>query len=183
MPQISSQPYPYYDIQDRLAEVPISIDYEHHMVHREKTFSVSYTSTSVASNGYLDIRVTGVTNDAHLKINYTTEGKARLKTYVGTTYTVDGTSYTPFNRCICSTNVATTLIRINPTINVLGTIRADEFVGSAAASNRAGGVGGGSIESIVNPGYDLLIRLQNVAATAADLCLVLNFYELPPSTT
>lgn len=171
----------YLPNEDRLTKGLNTIDWEHHMVHKRKTFTVSYTSLAVADNGYLDMHLTGVVNDAHVKITYTTEGKARLKTYAGTTYTNVGTPYIPFNRCICAGDVATSLVHINPTINVLGSLRGDDFVGTGgAAVTRAGGTGGGNIESIVNPGYDLLIRLQNVSGSASDLNIVINFYELPP---
>lgn len=181
MTQIGNQPYPYTDTKDRLTNAIIGIDFEHHMVHKGDTYTVSYLSKGVANNGYLDIHVTGVTNDAHIKISYSSEGKSYFNSYAGTTYSNQGTSITPFNRCICQTNTATTLVRHTPVINVLGTLRTSEFIGSSgAAVVRAGGTGGGNIESIVNPGYDLLVRLQNVSGSASDLQITLNFYELEP---
>jgi len=171
----------YLPNEDRLTKALNHIDWEHHMVHRKKTFTVSYISLAVANNGYLDIHLTGFKNDAHTKITFSSEGKAYFKTYSGTTYTSAGTAYTPFNRCICSTTAATTIVGINPTINVLGSLRGNDFVGiTGAAVIRAGGTGGESIETIINPGYDLLLRLQNVSGTTADLNMVINFYELSP---
>lgn len=155
------------------------MEWEHHMVHTGDTYTVSYRSPAVINNGFLDIRVTGVKKDAHVKITYSCEGKGLFTSYSGTTYTVAGTGITPFNRNLCSTKTATTLIRHTPTIDVLGTKRVDEFVGSAgAAVTRAGGVGGSNIETIVNPGYDLLLRLQNISGSASDLSMTISFYEL-----
>jgi len=166
---------------DSLTKSLVNLDWEHSMVHSEKTYTISYRAPAVAINGYLDIHLTGVTNDAHLKVNYSSEGKAIFNSYVGTTYTNEGTTLTPWNRCICATNVATTLVRLNPTINVLGSKRTDEFVGSAgAAVTRAGGVGGSNIETIINPGCDILLRLQNISGSTSDLQMTLNFYELLP---
>lgn len=164
---------------DRLTDGLNILEWEHHMVHIGETYTISYLSAAVATNGYLDIHITGVTNDCHAKITYTSEGKAYFKSYSGTTYTDVGTALTPWNRCLCSSNVAATLVRHTPTVNVLGPLRANEFVGSAgAAVARAGGVGGGNIESIINPGYDLLLRLQNMSASASDLQMTINFYEI-----
>ena len=164
---------------DRLTNALNVIEWEHHMVHKEQTYTASAYSAAVANNGYLDVRITGVKKDCHVKVTYSSEGKALFKTYSDTTYSGAGTTVTPFNRCICSTNTAVTLIRKAPTVNVLGTLRLEEFVGSAgAAVARAGGIGGGNIESIVNPGYDILLRLQNVSGSASDLQMTLNFYEL-----
>lgn len=171
----------YLPNEDRLTEALNIIEWEHHMVHKGQAYTASIYSSQVANNGYLDVRITGVKKDCHVKVSYTSEGKAFFKTYSGTTYSNDGTTVTPFNRCLCSTNVAKTLIRKAPTVNVLGTLRLEEFVGSGgAAVARAGGTGGGQLETIINPGYDLLLRLQNVSGNASDLQITLNFYELEP---
>jgi len=168
----------YLPNEDRLTKALNIIEWEHHEVHAGNTYTVSFRSAAVANNGYLDLHIVGTTKDAHVKITYSCEGKVLFKTYSATTYTVVGTAITPWNRNMCSTNTAVTTFYHTPTINVLGSQRVDEFVGTGgAAAVRAGGVGGSSIETVVNPTKDLLLRLQNVSGSASDLQFTINFYE------
>jgi len=156
-----------------------SIEVEHYQVHEGKCYTVSYRSASVANDGYLRIRIKPVGVNAHVKVTYSSEGKALFKSYAGTTYSNNGTAITPWNRNIGSSNVSATLCYHTPTINVLGSQRADEFVGSAgAAVARAGGVGSGSIETVIQAGNDLLLELQNKSGSTSDLQMTINYYEI-----
>ena len=105
--------------------------------------TLSYTQEGVLNNGYLRVRfVAPADKDIHLRLAWTSEGKSRLKSYVGTTYTTPGASIVPFNRQTgLPSNLEGTFF-INPTINALGTLRGNDFVGAGGATAaRVGGTG------------------------------------------
>ena len=136
------------------------IDVLHEAVHEKKMHTISLTTLSVA------------------RLAWGSEGKSRLKTYIGTTYSANGTVYTPFNRQTKEANNLECVVYVNPTINVLGTARGNDFVGSGGATaQRIGGTGSSDIETIVNAGTELLIEVQNVRGSASDLNLICNIYE------
>ena len=66
----------------------------------------------------------------------------------------------------------------NPVINVLGTLRGNDFVGSSGATpTRIGGSGLGDTETIINAVTELLIEVQNVRGSASDINFIFNLYE------
>lgn len=156
-----------------------TIDVIHQAVHLGKMHTVSYTSLAVADQGYLRLRIkASATKDIHTRIAWSSEGKSRLKSYVGTTYSNNGTPYTPFNRQSKLANSMTGLVYINPTINVLGTQRGNDFIGAAgAAVVRVGGTGASDIETIISAGTEVLFEIQNVSGSASDLNFIANIYE------
>ena len=163
---------------DLLTKAINSIDWEHHEVHQGNTFTVSFRSAAVANDGYLRIHLKPAIKDCHLKLTYACEGKALFKSYSGSTYSNIGTELTPWNRSIGSANVADTKVYHTPTVTP-GILRVDEFVGTGGATaQRAGGVGGTSIETIIEAGQDLLLELQNKSGSASDLQLTISFYEI-----
>lgn len=155
------------------------IDVIHQTVHQGKMHTLSHTKLNVADNGFLRVRfVAPVDKDIHIRIAWASEGKSRLKTYVGTTYTANGTPIVPFNRkTALASNLQGTYF-IDPTINVLGTLRGNDFLGTAgAAATRVGGTGAADIETIISAGTELLVEIQNVRGSASDLNLIANLYE------
>ena len=151
----------------------------HQTVHKGYMHTLSYTSLAVVNDGYLRVRfVAPADKDIHLRLAWTSEGKSRLNSYVGTTYTGDGTPIIPFNRQTGKVSNLEGTYFINPTINVLGTRRGNDFIGaSGAAASRVGGTGASDIETIVSAGTELLVEIQNVRGSASDLNLVANLYE------
>lgn len=153
------------------------IDTLHQTVHQKKMHTISYTKEAVAAGGSLFVRIIpGVNKDVHALINFSGEGKTRLRSYTQATYTANGTLYTPFNRQTAEPNSLECTVYIDPTINVIGPYRGNDFVGSGAAGARAGGTGSG-IESIINSGTELLIEVINASAVASDLGCIVNLYE------
>lgn len=156
-----------------------SIDVLHDVVHQGKMHTCSITTLNVADNSFLRARiVASADKDVHARLSWTSEGKSRLKTYIGTTYSNNGTIYTPFNRQTKLAESLDCVVYVNPTINVAGTIRGDDFVGSGGSTpNRLGGTGAGDIETVINAGTELLIEVQNVRGSASDLNFIFNLYE------
>ena len=155
------------------------IDIIHQTVHQGYMHTLSHTKLNVADNGYLRVRfVAPVDKDIHIRIAWASEGKSRLKTYIGTTYTANGTPKIPFNRNAALTSNLEGTYFIDPTINVLGTLRGDDFIGaSGAASTRVGGTGSSDVETIISAGTELLVEIQNVRGGTSDLNIIANLYE------
>jgi len=152
---------------------------EYNEVQSGGMFTLSKTFLAVATNAFVDVRLTAGTKPLHFVLNYTSEEKARLQTYLGTTYTGAGTVVTPFNRKTDSTQTLTAVCRIAPTVGTLGQIRGDDMIGSSTTGgNKSGGTGGYGLETIIAPNHDILIRLTNVSAQAKDLNAVINMYEI-----
>lgn len=163
---------------DNLGPRPLyeQIDAVHQAIHLRGMYTISRTALAVANNGYHDIHVIPPAGyEAHLRFLIVTEGKAYLKTYLGTTYTVPGTAIIPFNRA--TNGDATTLLAYHtPTINVLGTLRGDDMIPGGTGGNASGGNISGEFESVISPLSDVLFRVQNVKGTAGDLNIILNYY-------
>ena len=150
----------------------------HQAVHEKKMHTISYTKESVASDGSLFVRIiAGANKDIHTRISFSGEGKTRLKSYKGTTYTGNGTLYVPFNRQTKEPNNLEATVYIDPVIDTLGEQRGNDFVGSGAAGARAGGTGNGEIETIINAGTELLIEIVNASNATSDLGCIVNLYE------
>ena len=157
-----------------------SIEVVHQAVHERKMHTVSYADELVVNGGSLFVVIKATTKDIHARLAYNGEGKTRLRTYVGFTYT-GGTPYIPFNRQTGAVGNIVGEILINPTITDFGTMRGNDFLGTGGArAQRVGGTGSSDIESIVNAGDELLVEILNLRGSASDLGFIGNMYEREP---
>jgi len=153
-----------------------SIDPVHQAIHERGMYVISKTFLAVANSGYARIHIVPPAGyEAHVRLSVNTEGKCYLKTYTGTTYTNAGTAMTPFNRAT-SGGASTLLAYHTPTINVLGTPRGDDMVGGGFGGNSFGANANQEFESVIAPGTDFMLELQNEAGSAKDINLVFNYY-------
>lgn len=155
------------------------IDLVQNKVHEGNVFIVSKIFTSVANDGYADLRIkTGANKDAHAEIFISTEGKAYAYSYSGTTYTVDGTQLTAINRNSNFTGGNETIAYHTPTINVLGTQRFEQMMGGGVGvGNQLAGSLSERLETVHKVNSDILIRVQNKAGTAKDISMYVVWYE------
>lgn len=152
------------------------VDTVHQAIHERGMYAISKLFTAVANDGFADIHIIPpVGYEAHMRISVSTEAKAYIKTYVGTTYTAAGTAYTPFNRAT-DTDATPLTAFFTTTPLVLGTLRGDELVGSGFAGTAVGGNSSSNFESIIAPSTDFLIRVQNKGGAAKDISIDINFY-------
>jgi hypothetical protein len=160
------------------------IDAEHHHIHLGQEFQADYLFASVAANGYARMRIKNDDGKGfHMLFFADTEAKAYYRTYLGTTYTIDGTPYTPWNRSTYSSIVSVAKVYIGPTINVLGATRAVGMTGSGQGSGQIGGTGSGRVETLLCTGCDFLIEVQNKSTTAKDIVISARWYEVPEVPT
>lgn len=153
-----------------------SIDPVHQAIHERGMYTISRTWLAVGNNAYADLRLLPPAGyEAHTRFIFISEGKARLTSYISTTYTANGTAIIPFNR-VTDGDSSPLLAYHTPTINVLGTARGDDFIAGGTGGNSSGGSANPEFETVVAPLTDFLIRVQNVAGTAKDINIIVNYY-------
>lgn len=155
-----------------------TIEAVHEAVHEGKVHTISYTKLAVANNGTLIIRIKANSKDVHARFAWLTEGKSTIKTYVGTTFSANGTVYTPFNRRTSLSNSLVSNTYIDPTVNVLGTQRGDDFIGAGGATpERVGGTGSTDVETIIDKNTEWMMVITNLRGSASDINFIANIYE------
>jgi hypothetical protein len=156
----------------------ITSDAVHRDIHNGEVFTVSKTFVGVANSAYARIRIkASATKSTHFVASVVVEGKCYLKTYVNSTYTDNGTAFTPFNRNTSSSKTYGGNVYHTPTVNVLGSLRADDLTNGGIGPQSAGASVLGALETVLKPGDDILIELQNVSGQAKDLNIIVNLYE------
>jgi hypothetical protein len=157
----------------------LMVDVEHFNIHASNLFTVSKTNRVVPTNNYVYHRIKPTTKSCHVKINWGTEFKSYFRTYEGAVFSTVTDPYIPFNRVIGSSVACKTewYTLQTDTAIALGTLRGDDAVGANGnPQQRAGGSGGGSLESVILPGQEMLIEVQNVGVEGY-IDITCNFYE------
>lgn len=159
-----------------------TIDRVHQAVHEGKSFTANYEELLVANDGIARLRISTGSRPAHLVITSESEGKFRFRTYIGSTYSLQGTAadgikLSVFNRFVGGVNPTAT-VRYNPTVTAIGTVRGIRTIFGGTGPQSTGGGGSDRIESIIPANSDFLIVLTNVSGQQKDLSLVLDWYEV-----
>lgn len=160
----------------------ITIDIANQKVLEDAACTFNYLETNVANNGFVRLRCIAPANRrAHIVFQLGSEGKAYFKTYLGTTYTADGTltdgiKLTHFSRCGALIDGLT--LRYNPTIDVLGSKRGNQIIFGGSGPISTGISRGTGIESIIQPGCEILVELQNVSGNVKDMEILGDYYKV-----
>jgi hypothetical protein len=154
----------------------------HRRIHEGVLFEASYLSESVADDASILVRITTAAGQStHLRITPGAGGDAIVKFSEGATFSSAGTPITPTNRNRVSPNVAQTVIRHTPTVNVAGTELlppSGQFLpGGAGFLSTPGAAIADFEEWILAPGTEYLITLTNKAGSSQPLGVSLFFYE------
>ena len=152
------------------------IEVLHVLVHQRKMHTVSVRKLT-AQDGTLRIAIKANAKDVHIRINYSSEDFALFNSYVATSI-VGGTVYTPFNRVTGTPSNLSCVVTQDPTTINGASARGQDFIGaSGAVSVRAGGTGGGDIESIIKAGDLFVLELQRTETGTKYTGMILNLYE------
>lgn len=111
----------------------------------------------------------------HLTIDAVLAGDAEMYIYEGPT-TTGGTPFTPVNRNRNYTTSSNVAMVINPTVNTTGTLIDAQFL-AGGVGKKAGGGGGSSLEYVLKPLTNYLVRMTNVNGTDHAGHLQLEWYE------
>jgi len=111
----------------------------------------------------------------HLTIDAVLAGNAELYVYEGAT-TTGGTLFTPVNRNRNYTTSSNVAMAINPTVTGTGTLIDAQFL-AGGVGKKAGGGGAQSLEYVLKPLTNYLVRMTNVNGTDHAGHLQLEWYE------
>jgi hypothetical protein len=111
----------------------------------------------------------------HLSIDALLMGDAELYFYEGATST-GGTAFTPINRNRNFTTESQVAMVINPTVNTTGTLLDAQFM-PGGVGKKSGGGDAQSLEFVLKPLTNYLIRMTNVNGTDHAGHIVLEWYE------
>ena len=111
----------------------------------------------------------------HLGIDAVLAGDGELYLYENATST-GGTPFTPINRNRNYTTSSNVAMVINPTVNTTGTLIDAQFL-AGGVGKKAGGGGASSLEYVLKPLTNYLVRLSNTNGTDHPGHLALEWYE------
>lgn len=111
----------------------------------------------------------------HLTIDALLMGDAELYFYEGATST-GGTTFTPINRNRNYTTASEVAMVINPTVTTTGTLLDAQFL-PGGVGKKSGGGDAQSLEFVLKPLTNYLIRMTNVNGTDHAGHIVLEWYE------
>lgn len=156
-----------------------TIDVNHLRLHEGRSFFLYENRTNgspLADDDSIDFVIaSGSGTNMHMTIHGLCGGDAELYLYEGATAS-GGTSATAINRNRTSSNTSNTAALIDPTVSVTGTELFSELI-PGGTKKQAGGGSGGSLEYILLPLTNYLIRLTNVSGLAQYATLELEWYE------
>jgi hypothetical protein len=157
----------------------VNITLLHNKIHLGTMLFTSKTFLSVADGATVYVRhVSGSTKYLHSEVAIETVGQWEFTSYVGTTYTLDGTGLELFNRRSDSTYTPEVVFYHTPTIDVLGTPRLNfTFGGGTNPAKAISGEFSERLESVFAPNADILVGLKNQSGSAQFVSFVYNFYE------
>jgi hypothetical protein len=164
------------------ADAPtITIDVNHQRNHDGRAFfayKIAPDATPLAAGATIDIVLASPSGVfSHITIDAMCLGDAELYIYEGTS-TTGGTSFTPINRNrnYAVTNPSQVAMVINPTVTSVGTEIDAQIIPGGTGKKSTGG-SAGSLEYVLKPLTNYMIRLKNVNGTAHAAHLQLEWYE------
>lgn len=158
-----------------------TIDKIHQEIHEGQVTTINYLALGVLNDGYARLRITTGAKPFHVALYFDVEAKVYIKTYSGTTYSVDGTlpdaNLIVFNRNPANAKSFLSTIRYNPIVNVLGTQRGNRMLPGGTGGNSVGLSGGERVESIIPANSDFLLEVQNKGGQTKDIGIIIEGYE------
>ena len=154
----------------------------HHKAHEGELFSVSYKAPDgvpLADNATIVLAIRPSTKYLHFQAFCALGGDAELEFYSGSTVTADGTLMMPNNHNIAlqATHLSDAVVRLDPTVTVVGALRDNFLVPGGTGGNSIGGDGNQRDEWIIPPAIWAFVRLTNRAGNAQPASLKCVWYE------
>ena len=147
-------------------------------IHTKKYFDAQKRYLDVANNASIGVVITATTKNLHLVAEISAEGKSWLDSYIGTTFSAEGTLLPTFNRYGSPTSPkATAILKENPTVDSLGTQRFQKLILGGTGGQSTGATSGDRVESIIEKGQTIYVELTNKAGTAKDVGIIIEWYE------
>ena len=150
------------------------IAHAHHEIHEGHNFFSHKLYPITTGEDFLVVTPTTTSKRAHFTFAFSSDAAINVKIYENTVTSAAGASITVFNSRRDSEIAAETVLTIAPTVTTLGTLLAEDALGSATGPTKAGAGGGPRVETILNDnGTKYLIRITGTA----NVVMTLNWYE------
>ena len=157
----------------------ITVDVNHHRLHEGNAYFLyenRKNGTPLLDNDSIDFVIASASGvPMHMTIGAICGGDAELYLYEGATAT-GGTSKTAVKRNRTSSKTSSTAALLDPTVSATGTEVFAELL-PGGVKKKAGGGEGGSLEYILSPLTNYLVRLTNVSGASQYATLELEWYE------
>lgn len=155
----------------------VQIDVVHQKIHSGNFYDYQKVSEDLADGAILLTSLRANTKDLHVIITIDAEGKSRLKSYVNTTWSDDGSAGSIFNRFIDDAPITTANVYYGGTVSILGTLRFDKLLLGGTGPRSTGATSGQRVESVLSQGNELTISIENVSGSAKDVGVTIEWYE------
>ena len=157
----------------------ITVDVNHHRLHEGNAYFLyenRKNGTPLLDNDSIDFVIASASGvSMHMTFGAVCGGDAELFLYEGATAT-GGTSKTAIKRNRTSSKTSSTAALLDPTVSATGTEIFAELL-AGGIRKKAGGGAGGSLEYILLPLTNYLIRLTNVSGASQYATLEVEWYE------
>lgn len=163
-----------YISNDEPHEAVVVISEGEKRTHDGVAFEADILKKGVVNGGFVRIVLKAVDKLMHVVFEIDTDDKVYFDTFGDSTYTDQGTPVNTFNRILGSDNVPTGEVYADAVVDVYGADRSERHI---PAGGRTGGGGDESSESIILPGHNMLIEIQNGSTTSQDIGTAINWYE------
>lgn len=155
------------------------VDVNHYRLHEGRAFIAYYLQngvTPLADGASINVAIAANAGyTPHLTIGAFCGGDSTLYVYESAAAS-GGTAFTPVQRNRTVTTASNVAMTINPTVSATGTELYKEFL-PGGAKKKAGGGGGESLEFVIKPLTNYLIRLTNISGSAQVAEITLEWYE------
>lgn len=143
-----------------------------------RVYAASHVFTAVANNGKVYIHLTTTTKPVLVTVAVAAAGKARLKSYAGSTFSDPGTAVTPYNRRT-DKPAGTALVYHTPVGLVLGSQRLNQLIaGGETGGTRAGSSSNDSLGTYIHAGVDVMLEVENQSGVEGDIGVIATFQEI-----
>jgi hypothetical protein len=156
----------------------VVVDSVHHWVHEGKVFQADFVGEGIADDGSIEILLkipAGI--DIHMSYRALAGGDARFAIFEGPTITDDGTAIIRPNRNRQSSNVTTMTAFHTPTTTDDGTQLNDIFIPGGSGGNATGGNAEVFAKWILKADENYLLRFTNIAGSAKNLGLQVDWFD------
>ena len=165
---------------DEITGAQVTISTVHHEVHEGETFQTSYKTPDASSLADdADISFLLITTDkfAHLTWEGAAGGDAEIAFYEDTQYSAAGADLPEWNMKRTSTNTASVVASLGPTIMNVGALLRNNLLPGGTGGNAPGGTARADTEWILQPNSIYMLRLINRAGNQQPASLTAQWYE------
>lgn len=165
---------------DRYSNNDIVLDYEHYMVHDANMYQCSLFSTVTAAS-VLDFYCCTGTKEAHIKFDYSSDGKSKVQLYEGVTCNANtiGTIHPVYNMYRESTDSCTAYLGYGTAFSTNTEVLLSTILvpGSTAPPTRIGSNARTNTEWVLKPSTRYMVRVTNQDVGTITCAINCNFYE------